>query len=78
MIADYAKHQCSLNEPVMCQDCVDKLKQENETLREVGDILENLVFWKNASDDQMRLRLGEATAQELRTVRAVLNQICGK
>lgn len=31
--------------------------------------------WRDMSDAQMRLNCGEMTAQEIRTVRAVLNQI---
>lgn len=31
--------------------------------------------WRDMSDAEMRLHCGEMTAQEIRTVRAVLNQI---
>jgi len=31
--------------------------------------------WRDMPADEMRLRCGEMTAQEIRTVRAVLNQI---
>lgn len=38
--------------------------------------IEKLVeAWRDMPADQMRLRCGEMTAQEIRTVRAVLNQI---
>ena len=38
--------------------------------------LEKLVeAWRDMPADEMRLRCGEMTAQEIRTVRAVLNQI---
>ena len=32
MIADYGKHQCSLNEPVMCQECADRLIEALRTI----------------------------------------------
>jgi hypothetical protein len=28
MIADYGKHSCALNEPVMCRECVEKLNDQ--------------------------------------------------
>jgi len=31
--------------------------------------------WRDMPDDEMRLRAGEMTAQEIRSVRAVLNAI---
>ena len=38
--------------------------------------IEKLVkAWRDMPADEMRLRCGEMTAQEIRTVRAVLNQI---
>lgn len=38
--------------------------------------IEKLVeAWRDMPTDEMRLRCGEMTAQEVRTVRAVLNQI---
>lgn len=36
------------------------------------------VEWHGLTDDGLRLRLGEVTAQEIRTVRAVLNAIMGE
>ena len=36
---------------------------------------ETVKFWRDMSDSEMRLRCGELTAQEIRTVRAVLNNI---
>lgn len=32
-------------------------------------------MWRDMTDSEMRLHCGEITAQEIRTVRAVLNQI---
>jgi len=37
-----------------------------------------VVMWRDMSDSEMRLRCGEMTAQEIRTVRAVMNQILPK
>lgn len=43
----------------------NEAREENARLRE----------WHGLTDDGLRLRLGELTAQEIRTVRAVLNAI---
>jgi hypothetical protein len=34
-----------------------------------------VIDWRSQSDEGLRLRCGELTAQEIRTVRAVLNAI---
>lgn len=38
-------------------------------------VYESVVNWLNKSDAQIRLQIGEATAQEIRTVRAILKNI---
>jgi hypothetical protein len=43
----------------------NEAREENARLRE----------WHGLTDAELRLRLGELTAQEIRTVRAVLNAI---
>jgi len=40
-------------------------------------IAESALEWSSLSDSGLRLRCGEMTAQEIRTVRAVLNCILG-
>jgi hypothetical protein len=40
-------------------------------------ILKRLEEWRHASADELRLRCGELTAQEIRTIRAVINAIVG-
>jgi hypothetical protein len=42
------------------------------------DTLERLRNWHQFSADEMRLRCGELTASEIRSIRAVLNTIVGK
>lgn len=50
-------------------DCREALMAESmQTQRRVID-------WKSQSDEGLRLRCGELTAQEIRTIRAVLNAI---
>lgn len=50
-------------------DCREALMAESmQTQRKVID-------WRNQSDEGLRLRCGELTAQEIRTIRAVLNAI---
>lgn len=50
-------------------DCREALMAESmETHRKV-------IEWRDLSDDGLRLRCGELTAQEIRTIRAVLNAI---
>ena len=43
--------------------------------RIAAEIIETALKWKGMTASEMRLHLGEMTAQEVRTVRAVLNQI---
>lgn len=40
-----------------------------------GLLLKKIIDWRELSDAGLRLRLGEMTAQEIRTVRAVLNAL---
>ncbi len=49
-----------------------------KTIKEATAILARLNEWSNITDSEMRLRCGEITAQEIRTVRAVLNAIIGE
>lgn len=50
-------------------DCREALMSESmQTQRRVID-------WRSQSDEGLRLRCGELTAQEIRTIRAVLNAI---
>ena len=44
-------------------------------MKEIKEIEMNVRVWQNMTASEMRLRMGEMTAQEIRTVRAVLNQI---
>jgi hypothetical protein len=63
---------------------MDKAIQEIRALRAhimktpTEGTLAKLDEWRNKSDAAMRLSLGECTAQELRTVKAVLNSIAGE
>lgn len=47
-------------------------------LDRLAKVHERAVEWHGLSDAGLRLRLGEMTAQEIRTVRAVLNAIVGE
>lgn len=50
-------------------DCREALAAESmQTQRRV-------IEWRDQSDEGLRLRCGELTAQEIRTIRAVLNAI---
>lgn len=50
-------------------DCREALMAESmQTQRRVID-------WRDQSDDGLRLRCGELSAQEIRTIRAILNAI---
>lgn len=40
--------------------------------RERNELMTRITEWSNLTNDAMRLRCGEITAQEIRTVRAVL------
>ncbi len=54
--------------------------EQNATMTSITDqqeIISRLNSWLNASDAELRLRLGELTAQEIRTLRAVLKAIAG-
>jgi hypothetical protein len=47
-----------------------------EKLTAIENLVKNRVKeWKNKSDAQIRLQLGETTAQEIRSIRAVLNAL---
>lgn len=43
-----------------------------------AEVTRRVLEWSGLSDEGLRLRLGEATAQELRTVKAVLNALIPK
>lgn len=43
--------------------------------RERNELVARINEWRELSDDGLRLRCGEMTAQEIRTVRAVLNAL---
>lgn len=47
------------------------------SLKEANAMIGRLTEWANLSDSALRLRCGELTAQEIRTVRAVLRAIIG-
>lgn len=44
-------------------------------IKEATQVIARLNEWRNMTDAEMRLRCGEVTAQEIRTVRAVLAAI---
>ena len=50
----------------------DSLNADNTRLLEA---LQSVMDWHSQSDEGLRLRCGELTAQEIRTIRAVLNAI---
>ncbi len=50
---------------------LNRLENESEAHR----VFNNLLHWINKSDSALRLACGELTAQEIRTVRAVLSAI---
>lgn len=54
-------------------DVIRRCYQETQT----ENTLSRLKSWLNANDAELRLRLGELTAQEIRTLRAVLKAIAG-
>jgi hypothetical protein len=43
----------------------------------ITEMVDSLFEWYNLTDSGLRLRCGELTAQEVRTIRAVLNSIVG-
>jgi hypothetical protein len=43
--------------------------------RDIADLNDRLIDWRDQSDDGLRLRCGELTSQEIRTIRAVLTAI---
>lgn len=51
------------------------MKQENQ--KTTGQMINSLFEWYWLSDSGLRLRMGELTAQEIRSIRAVLNSIVG-
>lgn len=50
----YGEHCCALNEPVMCQDCVDKLRERCYKLEELAKMLygEWINGWTYADDKE--------------------------
>ena len=38
MISEYGEHCCALNHPMVCQDCVDKIKKERDGLAYMIDV----------------------------------------
>jgi hypothetical protein len=48
---------------------------ESDIYLRAGDIIQSAKKWYDMSDSQMRLHCGEMTAQEIRTVKAVLRNI---
>lgn len=55
----------------------DKTKVFHELRGDMVGVISRLADWIVSSDSQMRLSGGEMTAQEIRTVRAVLSNIAG-
>ena len=53
----------------------DLEKDSATEFRRALKILKGIVDWHSQSDEGLRLRCGELTAQEIRTIRAVLNAI---
>lgn len=43
----------------------------------ITKMVDSLFEWYQLSDSGLRLRMGELTAQEIRSIRAVLNSIVG-
>lgn len=56
----------------------DQLVQAQMENRKLSETLDRLQEWHGLTDAEMRLRCGEMTAQEIRTVRAVLNAVLNK
>ena len=54
-------------------DKIPALRRKLE--RERNELIQRVIEWRGLSDAAMRLRCGEMTAQEIRTVRAVLNAL---
>jgi len=48
-------------------------KLAHKTACDLAKLKNTIRQWRDASDSEMRLRLGEVTAQEIRSIRAVLN-----
>lgn len=49
------------------------MEEESKT----NQIIDSLFEWYRLTDSGLRLRMGELTAQEIRSIRAVLNNIVG-
>jgi hypothetical protein len=63
------KQHAIIEDQTFACNCREALMAESmQTYRRVID-------WRSQSDEGLRLRCGELTAQEIRTVRAVLNAI---
>ena len=54
---------------------LDEARGQRDRLAEAMQTQRRVMEWKEQSDQGMRLRCGELTAQEIRTIRAVLNAI---
>ena len=68
---NYLMNDCEL-------EAEELTEQFNTDYTRVKEFVERVDQWCNLSDADLRLRLGEMTAQELRTVKAVLNSISGR
>ena len=60
---------CKEGDPCIAPDFARQLETERDELNE------RLSDWRSQSDEGLRLRCGELTSQEIRTVRAVLTAI---
>ena len=62
---------CGTGNFIHCVD--DDFARQLETERD--ELNERLIDWRDQSDEGLRLRCGELTSQEIRTIRAVLTAI---
>lgn len=53
-------------------------QDRNRQIKELSMKVDLVKMWRDMPAAEMRLRCGEMTAQEIKTVRAVLNQIIPK
>jgi hypothetical protein len=72
------------HQPCACGDCRDHRReaalnaakeQPKALMAESMQTQRRVINWRDQSDEGLRLRCGELTAQEIRTIRAVLNAI---
>jgi hypothetical protein len=75
LITEVRRHLRRLSPSVRKRKTAQLLERTVKAFDAMTEFLSRLDGWVSASDSELRLRMGELSAQELRSARAVLNAI---